>query len=391
MQFSSYIDEFQKVGGSSAWAIHGQARARARAGEDILVLSIGDHDFDTPTEIVDSAVAALRAGRHHYAGPIGIPELRQAITGYHKDVIGEEIKAENVAVLPGAQNGVFTAAMTVLNPGDEIITFDPMYITYAGAFLARHAIMKPVPLRPENNFQPDPAEVAAAITPKTRAIMVNSPTNPTGAVFTREVLEAMAKMCIEHDLWMISDEVYSTLTFEREHISPRRIDGMAERTISIYSLSKSHAMTGWRLGWIVASEEAIRMVEPVTSSMLFGTATFLQDAMLTAVGSAAHVKDDIRDIYRKRRDTICDALKGVPKVKITPPDAGMFLMIDIRDTGMGSIEFAQGLLDDQALALLPGEGFGKTLEGHLRLSYSVEPEILEDAARRVSRFIQKAG
>ena len=391
MRLSSYVSGMAGGEEAGAWAIHGTARRRQRAGEDLLVLSIGDHDFTTDGRIVEATVASLRAGNHHYTPSIGFQPLREAAAAFHGSVIGETVDVANVAIVPGAQCGVFTAAQCVLDPGDEVIAFDPMYVTYLGALEARGAKVVQVPLLPEDGFLPDPGRVRAALSDRTKAIMLNTPNNPTGAVYPRETLEALAAICIERDLWMISDEVYCTMCFERQHLSPRMIDGMAERTISVYSLSKSHAMTGFRMGWMVASKEVIDAADDVVSSMMFGAAPFIQHAALTALTEALDTVDTIRDRYRHRRDLICDALSAVPKLRIRKPDAGMFLVIDIRETGWNAIDFAWKLLEEQRLALLPGEGFGRQLAGHLRLSYGASDEDLTEAARRLSAFVQKNG
>jgi aspartate/methionine/tyrosine aminotransferase len=266
-----------------------------------------------------------------------------------------------------------------------------MYVTYLGALEARGARVILVPLSPEDGFLPDMDRVRAALSDRTKAIMLNTPNNPTGAVYPRETLEALAAICLELDLWMISDEVYCTMCYEHQHMSPRMLDGMADRTISVYSLSKSHAMTGFRMGWMVASKEVIDAADDVVSSMMFGTAPFIQHAALTALTDALDTVDTIRERYRHRRDLICDALSAVPKIMVRRPDAGMFLMVDIRETGWNAIDFAWKLLEEQGLALLPGEGFGRELAGHLRLSYGASDEDLAEAARRLSVFIQKYG
>lgn len=393
MKYSNYIDAMagDPMGYGDAWAIHDEARRRQRAGADLIALTIGDHDFPTDSAIVESAVSALRGGRHHYTPSLGFEELREAVAKFHGQTVGESIGPENVAVFPGAQCGLFLSCMIALNPGDEVIVFDPMYVTYECAILAPGASLKYVPLRPENDFQPDPEEVWAAVTDRTRAILLNSPNNPTGAIIDRERLERIADICRERDIWMISDEVYWTLAFDKPHVSPRLLDGMADRTLSIYSLSKSHAMTGWRVGWLVGPEAAIKAASDVLSSMLFGMPPFTQDAALTALAEADRITADVRETYRGRRDAICDALSGIPKIRFRKPDAGMYVMIDVRETGLGSIDFAWKLLEQQNLALLPGEGFGKSLAGHLRLSYCVDEDTLREAESRISRFVQQMG
>jgi aspartate/methionine/tyrosine aminotransferase len=391
MRLSSYVTGMAGGQEAGAWAIHVNAARRQRAGEDLLVLTIGDHDFTTDERIVEATVTSLRAGNHHYTPSTGIQSLRSAVAAFHGGVIGESIRPENVVITPGAQCGVFTAAQCVLDPGDEVIAFDPMYVTYRGALEARGAKVVQVPLLPEDQFLPDPDRVRAALTGRTKAIMINTPNNPTGAVYPRETLDALAFICRESDLWMISDEVYCTMCYERPHLSPRLLEGMAERTISVYSLSKSHAMTGFRMGWMVASEQVTAAADDVVSSMMFGTPPFIQDAAHMALTSAVDTVETIRERYRRRRDLICEALGGVPKVTIRKPDAGMFLMIDIRETGWNAIDFAWKLLEEQRLALLPGEGFGCQLAGHLRLSYGANDEDLTEAARRLSAFVQKNG
>ena len=390
MRFSSYVE---KMGGGDtaavhdAWSVHGKARQRQRAGEDIILLSIGDHDFATDPRIVAAAKTALDGGRHHYTPNLGEPATRQAAVDFHQRAIGEAVTPDHVAIVPGAQAGAFTAAMAVLDAGDEVICFDPMYVTYAGVIMAPGAVMRFVPLRPENGFQPDPAEVRRAVGPRTRAIMLNSPHNPTGAVIPRAVLAALGDIAVAHDLWLISDEVYCTMTFERPHVSPRLIDGLRERTLSIYSLSKAFAMTGWRMGWVVAEPAVVDRLDFVLGSMLFGTPPFSQDALVAAIATAFDETSRIRDLYRRRRDVICDALAALPALKFSRPEAGMFLMIDVRGTGMGSLDFAESLLAERNVAVLPGEGFGASQAGFVRLSYGTDEATLAEAARRIAAHV----
>ncbi len=390
MRFSSYARAVSEHEAAGAWSIHVRAKKRQWAGEEgLIVLSIGDHDFTTDPEIIGSAVQSLEDGNHHYTPSIGIAAFREAIAAHHTKSFGEPVTAENVAVIPGAQCGVFVSGLSVLDPGDEVIGFDPMYVTYDGALMARGSVVKTVPLRPENGFLPDPAEIRAVLSPKTRAIIVNSPNNPTGVAWPRETLEAIAAICREADLFLISDEVYYSMCFDAPHISPRALDGMKERTAAVYSLSKSHAMTGWRMGWVIAEPEMISVIDEIMGFMMFGAPPFIQHAGITALTTASRVADEVRETYRGRRDAVVEALSDIPRIKVRKPDAGMFLMIDIRDTGMEAIDFANRLLDEQKLALLPGEGFGKQLAGHLRLSYGESEETLREAARRLGAFVQK--
>ena len=392
MRFSNYVEGMRSDGTvevMNAWQIHGEARRRQRAGEDIILLSIGDHDFATDDRVVAACCDSLHAGRHHYTAALGEPATRQAAVTFHQRVIGEGIGIDNVAIVPGAQSGVFTTAMALLDAGDEVICFDPMYVTYSGALMAPHAKMRFVTLRPENAFQPLAADIRAAVTPKTKAIMLNTPNNPTGAVSPPALLAEIAAIAEEHDLWVISDEVYCSMTYERPHRSPRLLPGMADRTVSLYSLSKAFAMTGWRMGWVVAAPAVIERLDLVLSSLLFGTPTFIQDAMVAAIDQAADEVDRICALYRRRRDAICGALAAIPKLKFSVPEAGMFLMIDVRETGVSSIEFARSLLAEQNVSLLPGEGFGASQAGFLRLSFCVDEAQLLVAAERIAAHVAK--
>ena len=241
---------------------------------------------------------------HHYTPSIGLQYLREAVAEFHAQVIGEPVDPTNVGITPGAQSGVFAAAQCVLDPGDEVIGFDPIYVTYIDALEARGARVIILPAFPEDGFLPDPDRIRSAVSPKTKAIMLNTPNNPTGVVYPRTTLEAPASICVEHDLWLISDEVYCTMCYETPHLSPRLLADMAERTIGVYSLSKSHAMTGFRMGWMVGSEAVIRAAGDFKGSMMFGSSPFTHDAAYEALTSAGDGIEAVRDRYRHRRDLL---------------------------------------------------------------------------------------
>ncbi|HEX3066909.1 MAG TPA: aminotransferase class I/II-fold pyridoxal phosphate-dependent enzyme, partial [Dongiaceae bacterium] len=247
MKFS-HVTERIGGEGAQAWAVHFEAMRRRRKGEENIILSVGEPNFDTPPAIVAAAKNALDRGRTHYTDVVGDPPLRAAIAKYHSKRSGQPVGPENVVVVAGAQCALFSAALCILDPGDEIIVPSPMYVTYEAAIGVTGATMSRVPLRAENRFRLKAEDVASAVNPRTKAVMVNSPHNPTGAVIQRSEWEALAEICRRHDLWLISDEVYGSLTFDSPHLSPASLPGMAERTVTVDSLSKSHAMTGWRLG-----------------------------------------------------------------------------------------------------------------------------------------------
>ena len=287
----------------------------------------------------------------------------------------------------GAQNGVFTAAACVLDPGDEVIVLDPCYVTYPAVLTARTDRIRRVSLSSDDGWVLRPSALAEAVTPRTRAILLNSPANPTGVALPPDVWQAVDDICIGHDLWLISDEVYATLTYDRPHLSPRTLPGMAERTLSVFSLSKGWAMTGFRCGWVVGPAEAITAAEEVVTAVNFGIPPFVQQAALTALGEAADVAGRIRDIYAERRDAICGALESRAGLAVRRPDAGMFVLLDVRHLGRDATDIAWDLLDSQGVSLVPADAFGPALAGHLRLSFSQPVERLLVAAERIAAFL----
>lgn len=371
--------------GAAAWDIHYRALAMQAEGKDILLLSVGDPDFDTPAPIVEAAIDSLRDGHTHYSDVRGKLALRQAIARRHQQRSGQKVDADQVTVLAGAQCALFCVAQCVLEPGDEVIVAEPMYVTYEAVFGACGATVVPVPVKPENGFRVCPADVAARITPHTRALALNSPHNPSGASLPRATWEALAELCIAHDLWLISDEVYSELLYDGEHVSPGSLPGMAERTATLNSLSKSHAMTGWRVGWVVGSAELAGHLENLALCMLYGSPDFIQDAAVVALEQPLAELEAMRDAYRQRRDLVCERLAGCPGIKALKPDGGMFVMVDIRETGLSAQAFADRLLDREGVSVLAGEAFGPSAAGHIRLGLVLGAEALDDACRRIAR------
>jgi len=371
--------------GAAAWDIHYRALALQAEGKDILLLSVGDPDFDTPAPIVEAAIDSLRAGHTHYADVRGKLALRQAIARRHQLRSGQAVDADQVTVLAGAQCALYCVAQCVLDPGDEVLVAEPMYVTYEAVFGACGAKVVPVPVKPENGFRVCPQDVAERITPRTRALALNSPHNPSGASLPRTTWEALAELCIAHDLWLISDEVYSELLYEGEHVSPASLPGMAERTATLNSLSKSHAMTGWRVGWVVGSAELAAHLENLALCMLYGSPDFIQDAAVVALEQPLPELAAMREAYRQRRDLVCEQLAGCPGLRALKPDGGMFVMVDIRETGVSAQAFADHLLDRQGVSVLAGEAFGPSAAGHIRLGLVLGDAALVDACQRIAR------
>jgi aspartate/methionine/tyrosine aminotransferase len=374
MRYSSFT---QRIGGEGAraWEIHHRATLAKRRGEDVIILSIGDPDFDTPASIKQAAVAALDAGDTHYTDILGVPALREAIADHHRRTTGQVVSADNVAAVSGAQGGLFVSSMLVLDQGDDVVVPEPMYLTYEATFRAAGANLIRVPMRPENEFHLDP-----------KAIVFATPGNPTGAMFARDVLEAMAKLAIERDLWVIADEVYAALSFGKPHVSIASLPGMSERTVTINSLSKSHAMTGWRIGWIVAPRELIDFAHDLGLSTQYGLPGFIQQAAVRALAQPVPEVDRMREVYRRRRDAATAALNQVPGLKVHVPEAGMFMMLDVRGTGLSAFDYALRLFERTGVAVLDATPFGKSAEGHCRVSFVVDEKSLTEACRRIAAF-----
>ena len=386
MRFASRVDGLGGPG-SEAWAIHIDAVRRVERGDDVILLSVGDPDFATPPSITAVAAASLERGRTHYTEVVGQEALRAAIASWHERTTGQTVTAAQVVVLAGAQCALFAALQCVVDPGDEVVVFEPMYLTYAAAVAASGGVPVPVPLRAENGFHLDPADLEAALGPRTRAVLWNGPNNPTGAVGQAAEIAALARACRERDLWLVSDEVYAGLVFEGQHRSPAAAPGMAERTIVVSSLSKSHAMTGWRVGWLVGPQGLAAHAGQLALCMLYGSPPFIQDAATVALIDAPAEISLMREHYRRRRDVVCDGLASVPGLRCHRPEAGMFVMLDVRDTGLGADAFARGLLEVAGVSVLAGDAFGGAATGHVRVALTVDEERLREACDRIGHFV----
>ena len=376
---------------AAAWEIHSDAVRRRAAGEDIILLSVGDPDFPTAAPIVAAAKASLDQGRTHYAAIAGQLPLREAIARHHERVSGQTIDPDQIVVLAGAQSALFTACQCLLEPGDQVIVPEPMYVTYPATVAAAGAELVRVPLVAERGFHLDLDALAAAVTDRTRAILLNSPHNPTGAVMTRHELEFVARLCRRHDLWLISDEVYATLLYEGDHVSPAGLPGMAPRTVTVSSLSKSHAMTGWRVGWLIGPPALVEHACNLALCMLYGSPPFVQDAATAALAMQGGEATAMLDRFRRRRDAVCRRLAGLPGLACARPRGGMFVMLDIRRTGLSAEAFAQRLLAEEGVCVLSGDAFGGAATGHVRLSLTAPDERLAEACNRIGRFAFRLG
>jgi arginine:pyruvate transaminase len=371
--------------GKDGWAVHFTALGRKQAGEDILMLSVGDHDFDTPEATVEACVRAVRGGHHHYTQLPGLPALRQAMADVSTRATGVPTSLDQVIATPGGQSALYAAVQATLDPGDHAIMIAPYYATYPGTFRAAGADFTVVEARAETGFQPDPAAIEAAVRPNTRSILINTPNNPTGAVYTRRSLEALADICRAHDLWLLSDEVYWTLG-GGEHLSPRSLHDMAHRTLVINSMSKSHGMTGWRIGWLTGPPEMIRLLIDLNLVSTYGLPDFVSHAAVEALENDYGV-EAIAEIYAGRRKTFLDEIRGLNQVTVRGSEGGMYIMLDVRAVEPDSGAFAWALLDAEKVSVTPGSSFGDAAEGHVRISLCQPDDVLREAATRLKRFV----
>ncbi|WP_037446056.1 pyridoxal phosphate-dependent aminotransferase [Skermanella stibiiresistens] len=389
MRFSPLVDRISGKG-SDAWSIHWRARELVRQGRDVIMLTVGDPDLPPPAIVIDAAVASLRAGETTYSPIAGHPDVRAAIAARHQARTGTPTEADDVVVVPGAQAGLYCAMRCLAGPGDEVIVPEPMYATYEAVAGAAGATVVNVALRPERGFHLDLDDLERVVTPRTRVLWLNSPHNPTGAVMTRAEVEATADFCRRHDLWLLSDEVYADLAYAGPHVSPRSLPGMAERTVVVSSLSKSHAVPGFRFGWIVGPPELAKHLTRLVLCMLYGGPPFIQAGALAALTNECPEVTAMAAAYQRRADIMVSLLESVPGLRASRPEGGMFVLLDVRGTGQASDEFAQGLLERHGVAVLPSDGFGPSAVGHLRISLAASDRLIEEAAKRIAAHARSA-
>jgi len=390
MRYSPFV---QRISGESvsAWDIHYAAIEARGRGEDVIVLSVGDPDFATDARISAAASAALEQGDTHYTHVLGRPALREAIAAKQRRLLGIDVSADNVALVAGAQNGLFATCLCLFGSGDEVLVPEPMYLTYEACVHASGAQIACVQQPAANGFRLTAAALEAALTDKTRGIALATPCNPTGNVYSREELEAVAEVARKHDLWVISDEVYGQLTYDREHLSIASMPGMAERTVILNSLSKTHAMTGWRVGWVIAPPALVGHLDNLLLCMLYGLPGFIQEAALKALELDEEVIGSAREVYRRRRDLVVAGLKSVQLLDCREPEAGMFMLVDVRRTGLSSMDFAWQLFRATGVSVLDAQAFGASAEGFVRISFTVADEVLKDACQRIAGFVETLG
>lgn len=385
MRYAAITERLSGLGGAK-WEIHAMAKAMAQTGQEVIALTIGEPDVPPPAELFDKANAAMRAGRYAYSNGRGEPGLLAALAARYSRRTGRTIGPNQIMCFPGTQTALYAVLTGLVGPGDEVLVGDPMYATYEGVIRAPGALPVTVPLHPENGFRMQAADVASRITPASRVLFLNTPHNPTGAVLTRDDLMALGRLARDHNLWIVSDEVYEELIFGGEFLSPLDIADFADRTIVVSSISKSHAAPGFRSGWAVGPGEFMARLLPVAETMLFGNQPFIADMTALAISGPSTVAPGMVERFSRRARLIRDTLHGVNACHVHEPQAGMFTVIDIRPSGLSGEDFARKLLMEERVAVMPGESFGPSLNGWLRVSLTRSDAEIAEACRRIIAF-----
>lgn len=372
-------------GGSDGWDVFYRARRMISEGHVITELTIGEHDIRTHPTILDAMDLSARQGNTGYAVVPGSDLLRDTVAARIQARTGQKTSRNNVLITPGGQSALFAAHVAVCDPGDVGLYLDPYYATYPGTIRGAGAKARAIQTTAEDAFQPRAQQIDAA-SDGAVSLLINSPNNPTGVVYSRETLNGIAGVCRDRDLWLISDEVYDTQVWEGEHISPRTLPGMAERTLVVGSMSKSHAMTGSRCGWVVGPEEVIAHLINLATHTTYGVPGFIQDAASFALNAGHDLEEEIAAPFRRRRAQAIAILATQNTISLVPAQGAMYLMLDIRAAGLNGEEFANALLDTHAIAVMPGESFGKAAAGHVRVAMTIDDDRFAAALRTICEF-----
>lgn len=389
MRYAPITDRLVGLG-SEKWLLNAAARARQARGQEVINLTIGEPDIPTPPNLVAAAGRALQAGRTGYSNGRGEPALLDALSVRYGRMLNRHISQDRFLCLPGTQTALYLAFMALCEPGCEVILGDPMYATYEALIRASGATPVPVALRPETGFRLQAADVAHHLTPATRALFLNTPHNPTGAVLSPGDLAALCDLAARNDLWVISDEVYQDLTHEEARFTSALADPAHEaRVIVAASISKSHAAPGFRSGWLCGPEEFCRRALPLSETMLFGSQPFIADMTAEALRAPPDEARAMAARMARRARLIHERLDGLAGMRVHRPQAGMFALLDIRALSHDSQSFALALLEATGVAVMPGASFGSALEGWLRIALNASDANTAEACARIAGFAQR--
>ena len=373
---------------SETLAVSDKAKALKAAGYDVVALAGGDPDFDTPDYITAAAFQAIENGATHYPAPMkGITPLLEAIAAKMQADNGISLKpGSDIVVTPGGKWALFLALSAILNPGDEVLYLEPVWVSYPPMIALAGGTPVAVTLSADDNFRITADQLRAKVTPRTKALMVNSPNNPTGRVITPDELDAIVEVALEHDLYVISDEIYESIIFDgRKHLSPAAAPGMAERTLTINGLSKSHAMTGWRLGWLAGPTPILKLATQMNSQTVSSAANFTMHAAVAALRGPKEVTRAMCAEYQQRRDFMVPALNAIPGVECLDIEGAFYLFPRFPNSSKSSAELAEALIEKAGIASVPGGAFGQSGEGHVRFTIATAMKDLEKAVEKLAK------
>ena len=381
----SIASRMSVMSGEGALSVFARAKELERQGRSIIHLELGEPDFHPGPSVVTSAAQALADGKDRYCAVAGVPALRDEIAAYLRRTRDIAVSADNIVLAPGCKAALFFAMMALLEPGDEVLYPDPGFPAYSSITLGLGAVPVPFSLAPGNHFQPDPSEVAAKISPRTRLLITNSPGNPTGTVYTDAVQRALAALAVTHDLWVLSDEIYARILFGGEYVSMLHYPGMAERTLIIDGFSKSFAMTGWRLGYTVAPPDVVRALLMMAVNSYTCVAEFTQYAAIDALRDRDGTTPRMVAEFARRREQFVHDLNAVPGFRCEPPAGAFYAWVDVRGTGLSAEDVCRVLLEDAGVAAIPGAAFGPSGKDFVRFSFASSVANLREAADRMMK------
>jgi aspartate/methionine/tyrosine aminotransferase len=378
-----------RLGTEGAFEVLAKARRLEAQGKKIVHLEIGEPDFATPDNIVEAGISAMQNGYTHYTPASGIFEAREAVAAFVSRTLNTEVDPTEVVLVPGSKNVLLFTLLACIEPGDEVILPDPGYPAYASQVNFIGGVVKTATLREDTGFRMDLDELASLVTPKTRMLIVNTPQNPTGGVLTEEDVNFVCDLAHEHDLLVVSDEIYSQLVYGFHHVSPMSHPDMRERTVLMDGLSKSYAMTGWRLGYAVAPKALAAKLDQLMINSSSCAAGFTQMAAIEALGApeSEHAVARMVKVFEHRRNLVVDGLNEIPGMRCARPQGSFYVFPNIEGTGFDEHELAGRLLAEAGVAVLPGTAFGHAGKGFIRLAYTQSEDELKLGLERIGEFI----
>ncbi len=380
----------QRIPYSQIRVMFDAARKLEQEGKEVIHLEIGRPDFNTPKHIVEAAVDALRAGKHHYSPNAGIPELRQAIAGKFTNEYQLDYNPNSeIVVTNGVAEGIYVAINALLNPGDQVLIPDPGWLNYNVVALTNFVEPVGYALSEENNFQPDPDEIEDKITPRTKMIILVSPSNPLGSVTSQKALEKIAQLANKYDMVILSDEIYEKIIYSpAKHMSIATLERMRDRTLILNGFSKFYSMTGWRIGYVLGPEKLVNPILRYHQYMITSTNTFAQWGAITALSGDQGPSYAMVEEFRERRDYFYEAINRIPGFACVEPEGAFYLFPSVKDTGMDGYQMANLLLEKAGVATVAGESFGRNGAGYIRMSYSNSLENLKAAVAKIEKVLK---